>query len=439
MKNKANLTPKKIRDKNGKLTTVWVNNTPDQKKGKPIRGVELYHWGVKPDGEKYRTTSRMKMMDGTTKTGYGVYFTEDKIGAEAYKKFKPDGKLHTAKVTLNNPKYVASNRESAYISKERYDKLKSEGYDGVVFELNGKLQEVVVFDNKSIDQKHETDFKKWFKGSKMVNKDGTPMTVYHGTNREFKEFRTDVGHANDQGYYGKGIYFTFGGLYSKGEAAYYGDRVIEAHVRVVNPFDISSLSTYKNTEIHVVGTESMVFLWNIARKFPEIADQINLRRKGTYNPETEEYEGGGYESIKVLPALVEKYRKKLKTYDVDSEFKDEKVRVGYVESTIRSYTTPDGKVHSYEDTEDLGRWRVYEKDGVETQSSKEEIEIGMIMEAIEQYEGLSYSYFPEGIMTRHPEITEAIKKKGHDGIVQSMDGDEVVVFNPDQIYIVKNG
>jgi hypothetical protein len=55
------------------------------------------------------------------------------------------------------------------------------------------------------------------------------------------------------------------------------------------------------------------------------------------------------------------------------------------------------------------------------------------MDAIEKYDGITASYHPEGYMTRNPEITEIIKKRGYDGIVQSMYGDEAVVFNANQI------
>jgi hypothetical protein len=36
-------------------------------------------------------------------------------------------------------------------------------------------------------------------------------------------------------------------------------------------------------------------------------------------------------------------------------------------------------------------------------------------------------------MTRFPEITKAIRDKGHDAIMQGRNGDEIVVFEPEQI------
>lgn len=49
-------------------------------------------------------------------------------------------------------------------------------------------------------------FKRWFGKSKVVNSDGTPKVVYHGTTHDFDVFSTENGNA--EGHYGKGFYFT---------------------------------------------------------------------------------------------------------------------------------------------------------------------------------------------------------------------------------------
>ena len=49
-------------------------------------------------------------------------------------------------------------------------------------------------------------FKEWFGDSKVVDAKGKPAVYYHGTTHDFESFNPDTG--NDEGYYGKGIYFT---------------------------------------------------------------------------------------------------------------------------------------------------------------------------------------------------------------------------------------
>lgn len=50
------------------------------------------------------------------------------------------------------------------------------------------------------------EFKAWFGDSKVVNPDGTPREVYHGTTRDFTVFKRAKGNAN--GNFGKGFYLT---------------------------------------------------------------------------------------------------------------------------------------------------------------------------------------------------------------------------------------
>jgi len=47
-------------------------------------------------------------------------------------------------------------------------------------------------------QERDTNFKRWFGNSKIVDEQGKPLRVYHGTKRDFKEFKTS---------YGDGLFF----------------------------------------------------------------------------------------------------------------------------------------------------------------------------------------------------------------------------------------
>ena len=281
------------------------------------------------------------------------------------------------------------------------------------------------------------DFKAWFgdwennpdSASKVVDENGEPAICFHGTNEAFNLFRNDVGHSNDAGFYGYGFYFTFGnGKYSESEAAYYGRLVKSYFIKSSKPFDFSELSNYKGVAIRFLGTQSLVFLANVAEMFPDIASGITTWQNLPNNSDKYQETGDWYETksvpISILPDLISKYQKELKIVITKSSTGEKKS--GYVRSKIEfyDYTSTGGTKGSYEDIEWLGEYDMATNDT--------EVEILLIEAAISKYNGISPDFHPEGYMTRHPEITEAIKKN-HDSIMQSKFGDELVVFTPTQI------
>jgi hypothetical protein len=281
------------------------------------------------------------------------------------------------------------------------------------------------------------EFKAWFgdwenspeTASKVVDENGEPLICFHATNNDFNVFDEKyIGSSNDRGFYGKGFYFTFQSefkdmKYAINEASYYGDKIFNCYIKALNPFDFSSLTEYKGKNINLYGTESLVFLYNIANLFPQIADKIFIEKKN-WKEFAQEYD---FEEvpISILPNLVDKYANDLKYIETIGHF-DRKETIGYVKSKIVKYdnTESGGTKGQYEDFEDLGR--------VLSESPIQEKEIIFIEIAIKKYEGISVRFQPEGYMTRNSIITDAIKEK-HDCILQSKYGDELVVFNPNQI------
>ena len=72
-------------------------------------------------------------------------------------------------------------------------------------------------------------FKSWFGDSKVVDENGEPMVVYHGTNADFDAFEPST-----DGLLGKGVYLTPYESESEG----YGKRIIPVYVSIKNPFII---------------------------------------------------------------------------------------------------------------------------------------------------------------------------------------------------------
>jgi len=84
-----------------------------------------------------------------------------------------------------------------------------------------------------MDQTQTPEFKAWFGDSKVVDEQGRPLVVYHGTTADFETFVT----TGDAGIFGEGAYFTS----SPDVAANYagrqpGARTIPAYVAVKRPF-----------------------------------------------------------------------------------------------------------------------------------------------------------------------------------------------------------
>ena len=71
-----------------------------------------------------------------------------------------------------------------------------------------------------------SQFAEWFGSSKIVDADGKPLTLYHGTSASFNAFKV-----SKYGAIGAGVYTTP----NAGEAQIYGDRLIDLNANLVNP------------------------------------------------------------------------------------------------------------------------------------------------------------------------------------------------------------
>ncbi|RHH25673.1 hypothetical protein DW219_02015 [Desulfovibrio sp. AM18-2] len=80
-------------------------------------------------------------------------------------------------------------------------------------------------------------FKQWFGDSKVVDKEGKPLVVYHGTGAEFESFDNKKTGANDGGLWGRGHYFSavVGNANSYALRNDIGARVIPAYVSIKKP------------------------------------------------------------------------------------------------------------------------------------------------------------------------------------------------------------
>jgi hypothetical protein len=75
----------------------------------------------------------------------------------------------------------------------------------------------------------------FFKDSKLRDKSGNLLKVYHGTTNKFTTFRQ-----NKADGWGTGIYFTD----NRAEANTYGENVVEAYLNIQNPYDADTMNYY---------------------------------------------------------------------------------------------------------------------------------------------------------------------------------------------------
>lgn len=86
------------------------------------------------------------------------------------------------------------------------------------------------------------EFKKWFGDSKVVDENGKPLVMYHGSFRSFEEFdKFMIGRGTDPGYFGAGFYFTP----VEGLARYYGPNLYRVYLSIKNPY-----KTYNRKDLY---------------------------------------------------------------------------------------------------------------------------------------------------------------------------------------------
>ncbi len=258
--------------------------------------------------------------------------------------------------------------------------------------------------------------------SKIVDANGEPRVVYHGTNADFWAFNPDAHHTHDKGYYGKGIYFTFGDFAPEYEALSYGDRVIDAFVNIRKPFDFSQLMMYNGVGINSSGGSTLAFYYNMAKNFPELEGIVELPTR--YKMENDTKKVLSPLSYKEFVKLTDDISSKLRISRYDDIRGNQVYDVDYVTGEVEELSGV-----QYPVVKTMMRGVRGDKEQSSVASS--------VFTALENVFGFDPEFHPEGVMTRNPEITQAIKDRGFDGILQSATGDELLVFNPNQIKSAK--
>lgn len=208
-------------------------------RGQPL---VLYH-GTRCDVEAFRITSAVGARG--TALGNGFYFTQKTDLASYYATQKMQGQRNPGKREIVDggnvmPVYLSIERPliwSAFMdSAEVAERIKTGVNDGIVFvdTATGLIQEAVVYRPEQIKSAignsglfskttpllsdhpsmhaaraessilSSASFAAWFATSKVVDHDGLPIPVYHGTRRSFDEFSFEASNVADAFYFAGG-------------------------------------------------------------------------------------------------------------------------------------------------------------------------------------------------------------------------------------------
>lgn len=171
-----------------------------------------------------------------------VYLNKDEK-AEIYAAYD---KLFNTLKTRETEKGVEFYQESLDIAEEnaRLDDIYPE-YKGETINIDGQEKTVYNSDGQRIAKSKEAleNFYKWFGDSKVVDEQGRPLVVYHGTYADFNTFNKEK--VSNYSAYSKNFYFTE----NKQRATDYGNKILSVYLKADNLFDVElNLPTREDIE-----------------------------------------------------------------------------------------------------------------------------------------------------------------------------------------------
>ena len=153
------------------------------------------------------------------------------------------GKEDSTRLNFQDP----AMQESFDIADEnaRLDEVNPE-YTGETIEVNGVERTVYNSNGERIAKSEPAlrNFWNWFGDSKVVDEDGRPLVVYHGTNEEFDEFDIRYFGRHDNGWLGVGFYTTN----DEEMAESYGSIVMSLYTKLENPYILTASDASYNPD-----------------------------------------------------------------------------------------------------------------------------------------------------------------------------------------------
>ena len=162
-------------------------------------------------------------------------------------------------------------------------------------------------------------FKKWFGKSKVVDENGEPLVVYHGTKADFTEFDSSFQSTESRlSQQGPGFYFTD----KKSESKSYG-KPMEVYLSLDNPFVISSYTQSKipldkAAELYALGKNNFFFESVVNRETG--IDTAGMTRKQIARKYIQHLiENNSSPSMSADKIILQNVKKAYKTYGSDNQ------------------------------------------------------------------------------------------------------------------------
>lgn len=328
----------------------------------------------------------------------GGFVTPSRMEAESY---AGDGRVYSRRVPVTDVAWIDPTQgQYAPTGRARYSVEDAATEDNQGKELTKEQQE-------------------FFRGSQIRDRQGRLREVYHGTNSgEFTVFDWSETQRTDGGWFSRGFYFTF----YQGEARMYGQRVLPAYLNIKNPFVFDEqMFTIEGMKPETTEGSSVAFIINFAEKLPELAEGRTLEVVTGWDDE-------GYGIVKNIPWS--ELRAEIEPILNNPTFTIQEVQDAYRGNYYQWFLkTGKGKY-------DYSQSRAYYETKEMAEKYRFDAAVDFLFNSIYHYADLHMAhYYIEDIGT---EFTEALKKRGYDGVLQTRDGDEVVAFYPEQIKRVDN-
>ena len=171
-----------------------------------------------------------KSNDETFKASRDVVQTRLEGELQAVNRFTPAVNKQYASLAAN---FYAVMAARAGVTTEQFADTYTLGFTGNMADSGQVL-------NQSAPETPE--FKNWFGDSKVVDSEGKPLVVYHGTVKDFDAFDNSKTGSNDRGLWGRGHYFAANPDTANSYALRQGEgaRVLPSFVSIKNPFILTT-------------------------------------------------------------------------------------------------------------------------------------------------------------------------------------------------------
>lgn len=200
---------------------------------------ELVHKGSATGLIQSYTAKKQANKDGNNRLGKKGVFNDDDLYYQALKEQNPES-------------FDGDHCTSKSLTAVLMSRMNQFGDTGETIEVNGVERTVYNSNGERIAKSEPAlrNFWNWFGDSKVVDKDGRPLVVYHGTSSKFDTFSIDESGKNTgTAIYGQGFYFTTDKEVATKWGAKRGEPIVMGvYVKLENPNMVKELEYPKDSK-----------------------------------------------------------------------------------------------------------------------------------------------------------------------------------------------